>query len=47
MQNTTLVLQIVVTNEWLSYNSVVVNDKFHCIGEILFVSRSHIGEKYI
>ena len=30
MLNTILVLQIVVTNERWSCNSVVVNDRFHC-----------------
>ena len=30
MQKVILVLQIVVTNERWSYNSVVVNDRFHC-----------------
>ena len=30
MQKAKLVLQIVVTNEMWSYNSMVVNEKFHC-----------------
>ena len=49
MQKTILVLQIVVTNERRSYNSVVVNDKFHCITkfvtfEIVFANDPQFSE---